>query len=148
MIILQDSREKQPWLFSNYVQETTGLKTGDYQIKGYPFLITIDRKKLITELANNVVSKRFEKELIRMEPFRFKYVICEFPYKEVEMYPKTAKLPKKLKDKIKVTGRFLTKELGQLSENYCVEFIYCNTRYEAKQKAQELLEKSYEIGQL
>lgn len=144
MIILQDSREKQPWLFSNYIQEQVALKTGDYQIKDHPFLITIDRKKSVTELANNVVSKRFEKELVRMEPFRFKYVICEFPYKEVEMYPQTAKLPPKLKAKIRVKGRFLIKELGQLSELYCVDFLYYNNRYDAKIKAEELLKRAYE----
>lgn len=145
MIILQDTREKQPWLFEDYNQIATGLKTGDYQIDGCPYLITIDRKKVVTELANNIVTKRFERELQRMVDYRFRYVICEFPYKEVVAYPQTAKLPKHIKDKIRVKGRFLTKELGRLSEEYETEFIFCDNRYEAKSKAKELLVQAYEL---
>lgn len=152
MIIIQDTREKKPWNFKSFkecrgqVVDTVGA--GDYIIKGEETLITIDRKYKPTELAENLGMhiKRFEREMERMQVYKFKYVLCEFPYHKLLKFPYGCGLPKFLIRRIRVTGKFLVKQVERLSEEYEVEFIFCDNRVEAQEKAMELFKEALEYG--
>lgn len=150
MIIVQDTREKIPWIFNSF-EECTGqvietVSAGDYVIKGKETLITIDRKKRPAELANNLgmYIKRFEKEMQKMQYYKNRYVICEFPYERLLMFPKGSGLSKRIQRRIRVRGKFLGKQVQRLSEEYEVEFIFCSNRQTAQARAMELFQEALE----
>lgn len=147
MIIIQDTREKEPWHFECYdgVQQVVGtVNTGDYIIQGKETLITIDRKKQPSELATNLgyERERFEREMKRMAIYKYRYVICEFPYEKLLMFPKGSGLPKHVQSKIRARGKFLVKRVQQLSEEYGVKFLFCMNRMEAQDRAMELIQEA------
>lgn len=150
MIILQDTREKQPWNFTSYeqcaAQKITYLSEGDYTLDGYPFLINIERKKNVTELANNLGRKykQFCAELEKLQQYKFRYILCEFSKEEMLIYPTGAKLPKWLYRKIRMSGKFLQHRVNELIEKYNIEFIFCGDRFSAQKKAIELLSMAKE----
>ena len=148
MIIIQDTREKIPWQLTTFAECTEqivhAVAAGDYIIKGRETLITIDRKKRPAELANNLgmYIERFENEMERMQRYTYRYVVCEFSYEKLLMFPKGSGLPKRVTRKIRVKGKFLAKQVERLSEEYGVEFIFCNDREEAQEKAMELFREA------
>ena len=152
-VILQDTREREPWNFefaeACKQQKIQKLNTGDYQIEGHPFLITIDRKKSVVELANNLVRdyERFCRELERMKEYRFAYILCEFPYSLVTTFPKGSRLPRFVRRRMFISGRFLCSRLSNLIDNYGVDFIFCTNRFEAQNKAIDLFLEAYDIEQ-
>ena len=151
MIILQDTREKIPWNFISYNkckgQIIRGLSEGDYTIENYLHLICIERKRSVLELANNLGRKysQFKNELSKLQQYRFRYVICEFPEQELLIYPTGCKLPTRLLNKIRMGGKFLHKRVNELIDTYEIPFIFCENRFEAKDKAMELMLAAKEI---
>jgi SHS2 domain-containing protein len=145
MIILQDTKEKLPWSFARYdycdEQKPTHLEEGDYTIEEYPDLVVIERKHSVAELASNLGLKyvQFVNEMERLKKYRFRYVVCEFSESEVINYPHTSKLPRAVKAKIKMSGKFLMKRIRELTDKYDIRFIFCGTRDAAQRKAMELL---------
>ena len=95
--VIRDTREQNGWTFmSSKACEGTlsgALKTGDYSIEGYEELLTIERKGSIAELANNLVEDRFERELERMESFKYAFMILEFSMDDLIKYPKGSGIP-------------------------------------------------------
>jgi hypothetical protein len=86
--ILVDTREKQPFTFSWAVShkqiapvQTGKVDAGDYTILNIPNLITVERKKSVGELYNNLIGKekyeRFMREMERMQSFEYKYIVVE-----------------------------------------------------------------------
>jgi len=140
--IIQDTREKQPWIFSQG-QMVQKLDAGDYALMN-SFLIIIERKKRVSELSNNLGMKRiqFENELSKMCYYKYKYVVCEFTYEDMLKYPRGEKIPRKFKRRIKMNGKYMAKIIRQLEEAYDVEFIFCENRQEAQQTAKELMENA------
>lgn len=151
MIILQDTREKQPWSFRSYeqctAQKISHLSEGDYTLEEYPFLINIERKKSVTELANNLGRKytQFKNEMDKLQQYRFRYVLCEFSHEQMIVYPAGAKLPKWLSRKIRMSGKFLEHRVNELIDKYGIEFVFCGDRFSAQEKAIELLEEAKNI---
>lgn len=149
MLILQDSREKIPWNFESYniEKKVCALNTGDYGIDKCGKLITIERKRSVSELAGNLGKnyKRFRNELDRMKDYRFKYVICEFLYEELLKYPYNIGLPKKVIKKIRMSGKFLASRVSKLTDEYELEFIFCENLFVARDKAVELLIQAYNV---
>ena len=88
--ILIDTREQKPYEF-----ETSSLpmklSTGDYSVMGYTDRITVERKSLTDFLGCLFPHKsnpnggwiRFEKELIRMQSFKFKCIVIETTWKKI-----------------------------------------------------------------
>lgn len=150
MIIIQDTREKEPWNFSSFSnckgQIVSKVDAGDYIIQGKETLITIDRKKSPAELANNLgmYRERFANEMQRMQDFTHRYVICEFPYELLLMFPKGSGLPKQVQRKIRARGKFLASQVQRLSEEYDVKFLFCSNREEAQERAMELFQEAIE----
>ena len=150
MIIIQDTREKIPWNFVEF-PECTGqirqtVSAGDYILSGHETLITIDRKKRPAELANNLgmYQDRFERELQRMQEFSYRYVLCEFSYEKLLMFPKGSGLPRRVTKRIRAKGKFLVTQVARLSEEYDVEFVFCQDRAEAQDQAIQLFKEALE----
>jgi len=148
VIIVQDTREKEPWHLTSFAevkqQIVETVSAGDYVIKDKEHLITIDRKKKPAELANNLgmYKDRFERELERMREYKHRYVLCEFPYEKLVMFPKGSGLPVRVQRKVRAKGKFLVKQVERMSEEYEVEFIFCANREEAQEKAIELFKEA------
>jgi hypothetical protein len=54
------------------------LDTGDYSVKGYEDILTIERKYDFSEIWENYGNrKRFEREMERMSKFRYAYLLIE-----------------------------------------------------------------------
>jgi hypothetical protein len=149
--ILQDTREQQPWHFLGdnrcLAQRVECLSEGDYTLDGYPDLVCVERKKSVSEIANNLGTNytRFKNELERLRRYRFRYVVCEFTQQQLIIYPKGSKLPKWVIRRIKMGGKFLQHRINELIDEYQIEFIFCEDRFEARDKCIELLLQAKQI---
>jgi len=76
--LIQDSREQKPlFKLSKWVVEK-GLKTGDYSIKGFENIVTIERKSISDLLGTLGQGRdRFENELDRMRDYKFRGLLIE-----------------------------------------------------------------------
>ena len=142
MVIIQDTREKEPFNFVFYGYETSvaTLKTGDYTIEGYVDVLSIERKKSPSELASNLgkYRERFENELERMVAFKYKYIVCEFNEDQLRGFPHNAKIPKRIKKYIRMNGKYMRKKLHEYEETYGVEVIFCNGREDAQERVMQI----------
>ena len=147
--VLQDNKEKTPWDLSIYGfdQERVHLATGDYTIEGYEDIICIERKRTPAEVAGNlgVERKRFEAELVRMEEFRFRCIICEFTAAQLGAFPKGAKIPSYLKRKIRIRGPYLIKKLNEICEEHGIELIFAGNKQRAEEEAVEFLQRAHGV---
>lgn len=78
--ILIDTREQSPFEFRGLATLRRGLKTGDYTLQGYQKLLCVERKShsdLFGTLARRDNFARFERELGRMEAFRWAFLVVE-----------------------------------------------------------------------
>lgn len=83
--IIIDTREQAPWRFSNLPSEPGSLATGDYSIRGLEHLIVLERKSVGDLLA--VIGReriRFKRELARLRGFRFRCLVIEASYADLE----------------------------------------------------------------
>lgn len=142
MIILQDTREKKPWdfTFHGFDQETFGLKTGDYSVKGCEHLVRIERKRSTGEIATNFGFKRkqFEAELERMMDFKYRYVLCEFPEEYIDMFPDKSGIPYAIRRKVRISAGFIRASIQNLSVKYGVDFLFARSISEAEEMAIEI----------
>ncbi len=84
-VIIIDTREQNPWTFSNLPSEPGSLDTGDYSVKGLEHLISIERKSLPDLLACiGRERNRFKRELQRLRAYRFRCLIIEATYAGLE----------------------------------------------------------------
>ena len=58
--IIVDTREQTPWEFGFHNTAKRKLDTGDYSMEGYESLFTIERKRSVSEIANNLSENRFK----------------------------------------------------------------------------------------
>lgn len=135
--IIVDTREKTGYSFKEY-GNCTGminkkLDTGDYSIEGLEDLICIERKSSVEEVAGNLVdsSRRLEREIERMGPYKHKYIVCEFTMEELLNFPNSSTLPESIKQKIKVGGKFLLKKLMEFQVYYNVHVVFCGNKENA-----------------
>lgn len=129
MIIVADTKEKQPLEWLNYadVQVTPqALKYGDYTLRGFdtpdkPGSIIIERKQNANELVGNLGMKwdNFELEMQRMSPFATKLVVVGSPCNFEWLYEKKF---------IKVTPQFLYSRMAHIQLNYGVSIMFMSNR--------------------
>jgi ERCC4-type nuclease len=133
--VIRDTRENQGWIFRpGFDCEGTvdqALKTGDYTIEGYEHLLCIERKATPDEISRNLHEARFVKELERMEPFKYKFIVCEFSLFDLLRYPDGSSMPEARKAYSKVTGNYLLKRLIELELRYNVHMIYAGNKVNA-----------------
>ncbi|MCH8853722.1 MAG: ERCC4 domain-containing protein [Planctomycetes bacterium] len=84
-VIVIDSREQTPWGFCNLPSEPGTLATGDYSVKGLEHLISVERKSLPDLLACIGRERdRFRRELARLRAYRFRCLVIEASYADLE----------------------------------------------------------------
>lgn len=143
---IRDSREQSGyWTFrlSEHCTgtEVKGLKTGDYTLCGFEDKLCIERKGCIAEFAANLMQARFDRELQRMEEFPHAFILLEFTLDDLLGYPRTANIPARIKNKIKIRGSFLLKKLIELELKYKVKVIFCGN--EGQKVALQIFKEIY-----
>jgi hypothetical protein len=133
--VIRDTREQNGWTFmAGKACEGTisgTLKTGDYSIEGYQDILTLERKGSIAELATNLVEDRFERELERMESFKYAFMILEFSMDDLIKYPKGSGIPSYQMKSVKLNPFFLLKRLVEIELKYKVKILFCENHGQA-----------------
>ncbi len=85
VVIIIDTREQNPWEFADMRSQPGTLATGDYSIRGLEHLISIERKSLADLLGCiGTHRKRFKHELQRLQAYRFRSLVVEATYADLE----------------------------------------------------------------
>lgn len=150
MIIIQDTKEKEPWNFLFYDeckgQERKHLQTGDYTVQGYEQYIIIERKRSVGEISTNLGKKLplFRAEFERMLTFPYRFLICEFPPEYILSFPKNSGIPPSKWGRLRLSGKYIMKTLYGLCEEFGVEIFFCETKERAEEVALALMLDSVE----
>lgn len=131
--VIRDQQEKNNYWdfpFSSVCDGTVvqSLKTGDYTLKGFENILTIERKFSTGEIAKNLTEKRFERELERLEKFPHPFLICEFEFNDLLTFPTRSGIPPKFWPKLRVTNNFLVKRITEIDLNYRTKIIFAGNK--------------------
>ncbi len=130
--VITDTREQTPYIFpiTSFCNGSIveGLKTGDYSLIGYQDILTVERKGSVSEIHQNVLEERFDRELERMQEYKWGFCIFEFSMSQVLRYPEGANLPMSVKKKIRINGDFILRRLLELQFKYNTKFLFCDNR--------------------
>jgi hypothetical protein len=130
--VLVDTREQTPWEFAKRGDcdgwEQASLRTGDYTLKGFEGKFVVERKGSTPEIAKNLCEARFERELQRMSEFPLAFVVCEFTYDDLFVFPNRTLIPAYQKKRLRVTGQFLVRRLAELEVKYPVKWCLAGPR--------------------
>ena len=143
--IIIDTREQQPWAFEHHVVSNLKLDTGDYSIKGLEDKLCIERKKSVSEIANNITEKRFKDVVGRMAQYKYSFLLLEFDLDDILIYPVGSNVPKRLWDKIKISPNFIIKHLVELQIFFNIKVLFCGSPSNAERMALSIMKKVYEI---
>lgn len=138
-IIVVDTRERDPFKYragksvAGIVHEK--LDHGDYSLKGYEYLITIERKAKVDELAGNLGKHRarFIRELERMQSCRRRYIVVEDHWSSIF----------KTKRHSRMHPNAIFESIMALSVKYGVSVIFAGTRKQAHKIVRSLLLKAF-----
>lgn len=84
-VVLVDTREQTPFIFSDLPTEPATLATGDYSIRGLDHLVAVERKSVPDLLACIGYGRdRFKRELQRMRAHRFRLLVVEASAADLE----------------------------------------------------------------
>lgn len=128
--VIRDTREKenQGWIFpakspckGTVIQK---LATADYTLKGFENALAIERKATTSEIATNLTQDRFDRELERLQEFKYAFIVCEFMLEDVIKFPLNSGVPEKLQSRIRVTPQFILKRLNEIQIKYGIHLIF------------------------
>ena len=139
--IIIDTREQQPWSFEHYSVANHKLDTGDYSILGLEHLIGIERKKSVSEFANNITESRFKDVVIRMSQLKYSFLLLEFDLEDILIYPVGSTVPRRMWDKIKISPAFILKHILELQINHNIKVVFCGDSSNAQKMAEHILKK-------
>ncbi len=126
-IVYKDTREQEGWEFTPSTNcegmEIHTLRTGDYTIKGFEDVLTIERKASTGEFAKNIVDGRFERELIRMEKYKWPFMVLEFELNDIVNFPANSGIPKSKWDKLRIGNWFMLKRLTEYQIKYKTKIL-------------------------
>lgn len=109
--IITDTREQKPFLFNkNKDCDGSIVKTvqhGDYSIAGLENYIFLERKHSIGEWSKNCTEKRFKNLLEKAADYKYRYIICSFPYFDILQFPASLKVSPHVKARIRITSEFI-----------------------------------------
>jgi predicted RND superfamily exporter protein len=142
--IIVDTREQQPWEFEYYSKANRKLDTGDYSIEGLENIFTIERKKSVAEIANNISEKRFDNALARLKEYKYKFLLLEFSLDNVLDYPIGSTVPKKTWEKLKITSKYILKYLTKIAIEYNIQVIFCGNKDAAEEMAISIMKRVFE----
>lgn len=149
-LVLRDGREKTGygWLFEKTNEclgtELSPLKTGDYTLKGLETSFCIERKATTSELANNIYEKRFEKELERLEEFKYPFMIFEFTWQDVLVFPVNSGIPRHLFHKVQTKSEFIQLTIARYMVQYKTKIIFAGSH--GKEIAELLFKRVVKYG--
>lgn len=135
--VIKDTREQDGWVFSPYDKclgmQIGTLHTGDYTLLGFEDVVCVERKACVSEIAMNLGKKKgaFNAEMERMKDFPFSFLICEFDMEDVLKYPEGSRVPRNLRAKVKVTGKYLLKCLLEFQVWYDTKIIFAGNKHNA-----------------
>jgi ERCC4-type nuclease len=141
--IIVDTREQQPWEFELYATANKKLDTGDYSIEGLEHVLAIERKKSVSEIANNISESRFKDVLERLSKIPYKFMLLEFDLEDIYNFPIGSNIPKRLWSKLKINPKYLLKCLTEIQLNYGIHIVYCGSTENAKKMAESIIKKVY-----
>lgn len=138
-IIIIDTREREPFKYraggsvAQVVHEK--LDHGDYGLKGYEHLITIERKAKVDELAGNLGKhrKRFMRELERMQSCRRRYIVVEDHWSSIFKKNRHSRMH----------PNAIFESIMALSVKYGVSVIFAGSRKQAHKIVRSLLLKAF-----
>ena len=143
-VIIVDTREQIPWEFGFHVTSHKKLNTGDYSIEGLEHILCIERKRSVSEIANNISEPRFKDVLDRMDKIKHSFILLEFSLDDLYSFPVGSDIPEKLWDKIKITSKYLLKYLIQIQLNRNIHIIFCGSPDNAEKMAISIMKRIYE----
>ena len=144
-----DTREKQPFAFKWAIDHkqiagtvVSKMDAGDYGLLAFPRLVTIERKKTVGELYNNLVTKtkyeRFIREMERMQEYQYRYIIVEQTW-DALWDKSNFKFAKRNKN---WAGYIVMSHLINIEADYNVHVHFAGDK--AEQLTLKLLQKHYE----
>lgn len=142
--IIIDTREQLPWEFGYHSTSNKKLDTGDYSIAGFEDVLAIERKRSVSEIANNLSEGRFLDVLDRMSKIRYSFILLEFDLNDVLEYPHNSDIPKKLWSKLRVSGNYILKRLVEIQMKYGIHIIFCGSIENARRTAVSIMKRVYE----
>lgn len=142
--IIVDTREQTPWEFGFHNTAKRKLDTGDYSMEGFESLFTIERKRSVSEIANNLSESRFKDVLERLGKIPHSFMIMEFSLEEVYQFPIGSDVPKKMWDKLRISGNYIVKCLIEAQLNYNIHVLFCDDAENAERVAVSLMKRIYE----
>jgi hypothetical protein len=142
--IIIDTREQIPWEFGLHTTSKNKLDAGDYSIEGFEHLFTIERKKSVGEIANNITEDRFKRSLERISKIKHKFMLMEFDLEDVYNYPVGSEVPKKFWEKLKINNKYILKYLSEIQVLYDIHIVYCGCSENAEKLAVSLMKRIYE----
>lgn len=143
--IIVDTREQQPWSFDHHAVSCEKLDTGDYSVRGLENTLCIERKKSVSEIANNITEKRFKDVVGRMAQYKYSFLLLEFDFDNVLSYPVGSNVPKRMWDKLKISPNFIIKHLVELQIFFNIKVLFCGSPSNAERMALSIMKKVYEI---
>jgi len=142
--VIIDTREQTPWEFGFHTTSKKKLDTGDYSIEGYESIFTIERKRSVSEIANNITENRFKDVLNRMGQIPHSFMIMEFSLDEVYSFPVGSDIPKKMWDKLRISGNYIMKYLIEAQLNHNIHVLFCDDAQSAERVAVSIMKRIYE----
>ena len=142
--IIIDTREQLPWEFGFHTTSKKKLDTGDYSMEGYESIFTIERKRSVSEIANNITESRFKDVLERMGKIPHSFMLLEFNLEDIYSFPIGSDIPKKMWDKLKISGNFIMKYLIQAQLNHNIHIMFCGDSETAEKTAVSIMKRIYE----
>jgi hypothetical protein len=139
--IIVDTREQQPWTFENHAVSNRKLDTGDYSIDGLENILGIERKKSISELANNITESRYQDVVSRLSQLKYSFLLLEFNLEDVFIYPIGSTVPKRMWSKIKISPAFIIKNILELELSHNIKVMFCGSSNNAQKMAEYILRK-------
>lgn len=143
--IIIDSREQQPWEFPYHTTSVHKLETGDYSIEGLEHLLCIERKKSVSEIANNITEQRFKDVINRMTAYKYAFLLFEFNLDQILKYPIGSNVPRRMWNKIKISPNFILKNLMEFQLINNIKIIFCGNAVNAERISLSIMNRVHEI---
>lgn len=141
--VIIDTREQHPWQFETIEKTIAKLDTGDYSLKGFEDLFCIERKANVSEFANNITEKRYVDVVERLSNVKYSFLLLEFDLYDLLRYPEGSNVPKRIRDKIRITPKFLLKKINELQIMHNIKVVFCGDPISAEIMALSIMRKVY-----
>ena len=128
--IVQDDREKQPWIFS-IPTKIKRLKVGDYTIQGYESIITIEKKSGIGELLNDLaVSYRptFKRFLAKMQAHPVRVIVVQEELTEYNVKRALKVVVSKSRGRCRLTEQTIYHWVSEITMTYGIPILFLDWR--------------------